>query len=89
MVGVLSVANGAPATVSVNLVPAGQSSLGPIHSGAFDCNGSVTNDYEFSLTTIQMAAGDRLVLSSTGTFSQATGTIFVTVQDLQRSARDG
>jgi hypothetical protein len=88
MVGVLSVANGAPATVSVNLVPAGMSSLGPIHAGSFDCNGSVTNDYEFSLTTIQMAAGDRLVLSTTGTFTLATGTIFVTVHDLGR-ARNG
>jgi Collagen triple helix repeat (20 copies) len=83
MWGVLSVANGAPATVTVNLVPAGSTAAAPIHSGSFNANGSVTADYPFSLTTTQMAAGDRLVLSTTGTFTLATGTIFATVRELR------
>ncbi|HEY1430752.1 MAG TPA: hypothetical protein VGF39_03870 [Stellaceae bacterium] len=85
VIGVITVLNGAAATVSVNLVPAG-STAGPgtsVHGGmSVNCNSSIyqSGDQPMTLTTMAMAAGDRLILASTGTFTNSIGGIQVTLQ---------
>jgi hypothetical protein len=79
--GVLSVAESGAATVTINRVPAGISTRTPIHSGSFNCQGTVlTADQGLTLTTTTLLVGDRLVVSTTGTFTLGVGSISVIVQ---------
>jgi hypothetical protein len=82
VVGVVTVTNGAAATVSVRLIPAAGGAGAAIHSGSMDCNAAALaiGDQPLTLTTTVMAAGDRLLLASTGTFTGSIGSIQVTIQ---------
>jgi hypothetical protein len=82
-IGVVTAANGAAANVVVNLKPAGGGALVAIHSGAgMDCNAAAfaSGDQVLPLTTFAMAAGDRLVLTTSGTFTNSAGGVQVTLQ---------
>jgi hypothetical protein len=77
LTGVVTAANGAAATVSVLRYPAGSSSGAAVHSGSFNAAGAAYTDQPLTLTTTALAAGDRLVLSTTGTFGASAGGIQV------------
>jgi hypothetical protein len=82
LVGVLDVANGAAATVSVVKSASGTSiaSGTVIHSGSFNANGTTNTNQTLTLTTTTMASGDRLGIKTTGTFTNAVASITVTVK---------
>jgi hypothetical protein len=82
LVGVLDVANGAAATVSVVKAASGTAlSAGTvIHSGSFNANGTTNTNLTLALTTTTMASGDRLGITTTGTFTNAVASITVTVK---------
>jgi hypothetical protein len=81
LVGVVDTANGAAATVSVRRAASGTAlSAGTvIHSGSFNANGTANTNQTLTLTTTTMASGDRLGLTSTGTFTNSVASITVTV----------
>jgi hypothetical protein len=82
LVGVVETANGAAATVSVVKATNGQALTAGtvIHSGSFNANGTAATNQTLTLTTTTMAAGDRLGLTSTGTFTASIASLTVTVQ---------
>jgi hypothetical protein len=82
LVGVLDVANGAAATVTVVKSASGTAlSAGTvIHSGSFNANGTANTNQTLTLTTTTMASGDRLGIRTTGTFTNAVASITVTVK---------
>jgi hypothetical protein len=82
IVGVVETANGAAATVSVVKAANNQAlSAGTvIHSGSFNANGTAGMNQTLTLTMTTMNAGDRLGLTSTGTFTASVGSISVMVQ---------
>jgi hypothetical protein len=81
LVGVVDTANGAAATVSVVKAASGTAlaSGTVIHSGSFNANGTAATNQTLTLTTTTMASGDRLGLTSTGTFTASIASITVTV----------
>lgn len=80
--GVVEIANGAAATVSVVKAASGTAlSAGTVvHSGSFDANGTAGANQPLTLTTTTMAAGDRLGIISTGTFTASVANISVYTQ---------
>jgi hypothetical protein len=82
VIGVAEVANGAAATVTVVKAPSGAlASAGtPIHSGSVNANGTAGVNQSLTLTVTAMNAGDRLVLQTTGTWTNAVGNITVFVK---------
>lgn len=81
-VGVVEVANGAAATITIVKAASGVAlSAGTvIHSGSFDANGAEAINQALTLTVTAMAAGDRLGLITTGTFTNSVGSLSVFVQ---------
>jgi hypothetical protein len=82
LVGVLDVANGAAATVTIVKAASGTAiSAGTvIHSGSFNANGTINTNQTLTLTTTTMASGDRLGIKTTGTFTNAVASITVAVK---------
>lgn len=81
LTGMVEVANGATGTISVVKASGGLLSAGTvIHSGSFNANGTVGTYQPLTLTVTTLAAGDRLGLTTTGTFTAAVGSINVVVQ---------
>jgi Collagen triple helix repeat (20 copies) len=82
VIGVAEVANGAAATVTVVKASSGTlASAGtPIHSGSVNANGTAGINQKLTLTITAMNAGDRLVLQTTGTWTNAVGNITVFVK---------
>jgi hypothetical protein len=82
VIGVAEVANGAAATVTVVKASSGTlASAGtPIHSGSVNANGTAGINQNLTLTITAMNAGDRLVLQTTGTWTNAVGNITVFVK---------
>ena len=82
IVGVVETANGAAATVSVVKAASGTAlSAGTVvHSGSFNANGTAATNQTLTPTVTALATGDRLGLTSTGTFTASVGSISVTVQ---------
>lgn len=80
---IIEVANGAAATVSVVKAASGTllSAGTVIHSGSCNANTATPGAGQpLTLTTTTMNAGDRLGLTTTGTFTNAVGSINVVVQ---------
>jgi hypothetical protein len=65
------VANGAAATVSVT------KNGTAVHSGSFNANGTAGTVQTLTPTTTALAAGDKLGLSTTGTFSASVGNVTI------------
>jgi hypothetical protein len=82
LVGVVEIANGAAATVSVVKAASGTAlaSGTVIHSGSFNANGTAATNQTLTLTTTTMASGDRLGITTTGTFTNSIASITVTVK---------
>lgn len=81
LTGMVEVANGGTATISVVKANAGVLSAGTvIHSGSFNANGTAGTYQPLTLTVTTLAAGDRLGLTTTGTFTAAVGSINVVMQ---------
>jgi|SRR5271165_2203900 len=82
VIGVAEVANGAAATVTVIKASSGTlASAGtPIHTGSVNANGTAGVNQSLTLTVTAMNAGDRLVLRTTGTWTNAVGNITVFVK---------
>jgi hypothetical protein len=76
--GLVVTAAGAVATVSVNKVSGGVSTV--IHSGSFNANGTALALQTLTLTVTTLAAGDFLQLSSTGAFTVSAANLTVFVQ---------
>ena len=76
--GIVVTAAGAAATVSVNKVSGGVSTV--IHSGSFNANGTALALQTLTLTVTALAAGDFLQLSSTGAFTASAANLTVFVQ---------
>lgn len=81
LTGMVEIPNGAAATISVVKANAGVLSAGTvIHSGSFNANGTAGTYQPLTLTVTSLAAGDRLGLTTTGTWTAAVGSISVVVQ---------
>jgi hypothetical protein len=78
LVGIVVTAAGGTATVSVNKVSGGVSTV--IHSSSFNANGTALALQTLTLTVTTLAQGDFLQLSTTGAFtaSAANLTVYVT-----------
>jgi hypothetical protein len=85
-IGVVTASAGAAGpTVSIRLIPSTGGAGTLIHSGSMDANGAAmaSGDQAFALTTTAMAAGDRLILNTSGTWggsNVSAGGIQVTLQ---------
>jgi hypothetical protein len=85
-IGVVTASAGAAGpTVSIRLIPSTGGAGTLIHSGSMDANGAAmaSGDQPFALTTTAMAAGDRLILNTSGTWggsNVSAGGIQVTLQ---------
>jgi hypothetical protein len=81
IVGAVEVANGTPATVTVNVAPSGTAcSAGtPLHSGSFDANGTARTNQILPLRTSGLSVGDRICLQTTGGSDWGTGNAIGTI----------
>src|SRR5205807_1821521 len=85
IVGAIEVTNGSTATVLVKRAPSGVvcSAGTALHSGSFNANGTAATDQTLTVTTANLAVGDRICLQTTGGTNWSSGgavgtiTIFV------------
>lgn len=75
IVGSVSTAVGAAATVSIYKAPSGTAcSAGTVlHSGSFDANGTANTNQTLTVTTTALSAGDRLCLVTTNSSNWTSG----------------